>query len=80
MGEADERVRKLEDEVTNLRVSNAQLSVAVEHLAAAVASLTTTVQVLRDTLNQGRGALWLAMILGGSVGAFLMLVLRKILH
>ncbi len=78
MTESDERVQKLEAEVTNLRISNATLSVAVEHLATAVKGLTETVQVLRDTLNQGRGALWLALLAGGGVSAFLITVFRKL--
>lgn len=78
MTESDERVEKLEAEVTNLRISNATLSVAVEHLATAVKGLTETVQVLRDTLNQGRGALWLALLAGGSVSALFITIFRKL--
>jgi len=78
MTESDERVQKLEAEVTNLRISNATLSVAVEHLATAVKGLTETVQVLRDTLNQGRGALWLALLAGGSVSALFITIFRKL--
>lgn len=79
MTESDERVQKLEAEVTNLRISNATLSVAVEHLATAVKGLTETVQILRDTLNQGRGALWLALLAGGSISALLMTFFRKMI-
>ena len=78
MTESDERVQKLEAEVTNLRISNATLSVAVEHLATAVKGLTETVQILRDTLNQGRGALWLALLAGGSVSALFITIFRKL--
>lgn len=78
MTESDERVQKIEAEVTNLRISNATLSVAVEQLATAVKGLTETVQVLRDTLNQGRGALWLALLAGGSVSALFITIFRKL--
>ena len=78
MTESDERVQKLEAEVTDLRISNATLSVAVEHLATAVKGLTETVQVLRDTLNQGRGALWLALLAGGSVSALFVTIFHKL--
>ena len=72
MTESDERVQKLEAEVTNLRISNATLSVAVEHLATAVKGLTETVQVLRDTLNQGRCGLlsWRAVASARSSALF----------
>lgn len=79
MNESDERVQKLETEVTNLRISNATLSASVEHLATAVKSLTETVQILRDTLNQGRGALWLAMVTGGGIGALVAAFFRKMI-
>jgi len=79
MDETSERVHKLESEVTNLRISNASLSMAVEHLAVAVKSLTATVEVLRDTLNQGRGAIWLAVLGGGGICAMALTLARKLL-
>lgn len=78
MLEKDERVQRLEVEVSNLRVSNAALSTSVEHLAVAVSALTETVQILRDTLNQGRGAFWLAMLACGGAGALFFGIFRKL--
>lgn len=74
----DTRIFELEREVGNLRVSNASLSTSVEHLAGAVETLTATVQELRDTMNQGRGALWLAMFLAGGVGAAVAMFFKRL--
>lgn len=52
------RILDLEHEVTDLRVFNASLSKSVEHLSTNVEKLGVVVQELRDTMNQGRGALW----------------------
>lgn len=78
MLEKDERVQRLEVEVSDLRVSNAALDTSVEQLAVAVRDLTETVQILRDTLNQGRGALWLALLAGGGAGALFIGIFRKL--
>lgn len=74
----DNRIFELEREVGNLRVNNASLSKSVEHLAGAVETLTETVQDLRDTMNKGRGALWMAMFLAGSVGAAVAMFVKRI--
>jgi hypothetical protein len=74
----EDRVRELEAQVTNLRVDNAGLATSVEHLAGAVKTLTETVQDLRDTMNKGRGALWMAMLLAGGIGAALTTVLKRV--
>lgn len=75
----DSRIFELEREVGNLRVNNAALSTSVEHLAGAVETLNTTVQSLRDTMNQGRGALWFAMFVSGALGAAAMAFLKNFL-
>lgn len=74
----EDRVRELEAQVTNLRVDNAGLATSVEHLAGAVKTLTETVQDLRDTMNKGRGALWMAMLLAGGIGAAVATVIKRI--
>ena len=78
MAAQEDRVRELEAQVTNLRVDNAELATSVEHLAGAVKTLTETVQDLRDTMNKGRGALWMAMLLAGGIGAALTTVLKRV--
>lgn len=78
MAAQEDRVRELEAQVTNLRVDNAGLATSVEHLAGAVKTLTETVQDLRDTMNKGRGALWMAMLLAGGIGAALTTVLKRV--
>ena len=74
----EDRVRELEAQVTNLRVDNAGLATSVEHLAGAVKTLTETVQDLRDAMNKGRGALWMAMLLAGGIGAAVATVIKRI--
>jgi hypothetical protein len=49
----------------------ATTSAAIDHLTEAVNSLTTTVQEFRDTLNKGKGAVWLFGILAASVGGII---------
>lgn len=78
MAAQEDRVRELEAQVTNLRVDNAGLATSVEHLAGAVKTLTETVQDLRDAMNKGRGALWMAMLLAGGIGAALTTVLKRV--
>jgi chromosome segregation ATPase len=77
--EARERIRALEREVTDLRVANQSLSNNIAHLTKAVDSLTEVVQGLRDTMNQGRGALWLAMATSGVIGALAVVIGKRIL-
>lgn len=76
---SEDRFVRLEREVSDMRVDNASLSTAVEHLAKAVDVLTVTVQGLRDAQNKARGALWLAVAAAGSIGALLMLGLKQML-
>lgn len=78
MAAQEDRVRELEAQVTNLRVDNAGLATSVEHLAGAVKTLTETVQELRDTMNKGRGALWMAMLLAGGIGGALTTVIKRV--
>jgi uncharacterized protein YlxW (UPF0749 family) len=75
----DDRVRFLEGEVRDLQVSNAALATSVEHLVKAVDALTLVVQTLRDTMNQGRGALWLMVAAAGAFGAVITTLAKKVL-
>ena len=65
---SEERITALESKVTDLRIENARLSESVEHLADAVGGLTVVVQDLRDSMNRGKGALWLFGIMAATVG------------
>lgn len=69
----------MEDRVRSLEIANAKLATSVEHLSTTVNVLATTVQDLRDTMNQGRGALWLMMAAAGSVGAVIVTLAKKLI-
>jgi NADPH-dependent curcumin reductase CurA len=69
----------MEDRVRSLEIANAKLATSVEHLSTTVTVLASTVQDLRDTMNQGRGALWLMMAAAGSVGAVIVTLAKKLL-
>lgn len=72
---SEERISALERDVTAIRIAyagdRAATNAAVEHLTKAVEELTQSVQQFRDTLNKGKGAVWLfgliATCLGGLV-------------
>lgn len=66
-----DRLKALEDRVYQLGIDNARLSESVEHLASAVSGLTTVVQDFRDTLNKGKGAIWLFGVLAAAVGGLI---------
>ena len=62
-----------EERLTALEIENAKLAVSLEHLTDSVKELTKTVQDLRDTMNRGRGALWVVVgastLVGGAISA-----------
>ncbi len=64
----DERLRALE---IAFAADKAATNAAIEHLTEAVNGLTATVQDFRDTLNKGKGAVWLFGILAASVGGII---------
>lgn len=74
----DERITTLEGHVTDLRVDNARLSESVDHLARAVANLTTIVGTLNDTFNKGKGAVWLFGMVATAVGGLASWVMTRI--
>lgn len=63
----------LETRVRELEVEQGRTALALEHVNETLRELVTTVQDMRDTMNQGKGALrgahWLWGILSGAVGA-----------
>lgn len=67
----DDRLASLEQRVYQLATDNARLAESVDHLAKSVTDLTGVVQGLRDTFNQGKGAIWLfgglSAVLGGLI-------------
>jgi NADPH-dependent curcumin reductase CurA len=69
----------MEDRVRSLEIANAKLATSVEHLSSTVTILASTVQDLRDTMNQGRGALWIMMAAAGSIGAIIVTLAKKVL-
>lgn len=62
-----------EARITQLEIENARLAASLEHLTESVRELTRTVQDLRDTMNRGRGALWVIVgastLVGGAISA-----------
>jgi hypothetical protein len=72
-----ERLRSLEQNVAALQISNATHVASNLHLAQAVENLTETTQALRDTINQGRGAVWFVVAISGAVGAILTMILSN---
>lgn len=75
--EARERLRDLERRANKLEVANERLAAVAEHLSDTVEALTKTVQILQSTVDQGRGALWLAMAAAGGLGALLVAMIKR---
>lgn len=73
----EERLRNVEREVVDLRIKHAGFDGALSNLVKAVAELRAVVQDLRDTVNQGRGALWLFGIGSAGVGTLIGMILKK---
>lgn len=64
-----------ETRIRELEVEQGRTALALEHVNETLRELVTTVQSMRDTMNQGKGALkgmnWLWGILSGAIGAAL---------
>jgi prefoldin subunit 5 len=78
MDDHSSRIRDLEREFSEMRAENAALTASVRHLTESVNALTQVVGTLRDVMNQGRGALWLGMLLAGSVGATAVIIVKRL--
>lgn len=74
----EDRILDLERDVTNLRVENAGLGKSVEHLSLSVEKLSEVVQELRDTMNKGRGALWILGSTAAGLGSITTIVAESI--
>ena len=63
----------LETRVRSLEVEQGRTALAIEHVNQTLKELVTTVQEMRDTMNQGKGAIrgmnWLWGVMAGAVGA-----------
>lgn len=73
----EERVHRLEIEVVNLRIQHAEFNGALSSLEEAVDELREVVQDLRDTMNRGRGVIWLFGIGAAGLGSVLSAILKK---
>lgn len=73
------RIRELEQRVQDAAISNASLTASVNHLTTTVEALNETVRGLNDVMNQGRGALWLGMLLVGTLSATIALVFKRLM-
>ncbi len=69
----------MEDRVRSLEIANATLAANFEHLSETVRTLAATVNDLNNTMNKGRGALWLMMAVAGGLGAVVVTVVKKVL-
>lgn len=69
----DQRLSRLEETVATLREDNASLSTSVEHLSSSLEKLTLKLDELNNTMNRGRGALWViagaCTLLGAGISA-----------
>lgn len=70
---SEDRLSRLENENQQRAIDHARLSTSVEHLNESVRELTAKVGEFRDTMNKGRGAMWVVLgactALGGLVSA-----------
>lgn len=74
----DERIARLEETVSVLREDNASLSTSVAHLSASVEKLTGKLDELNNTMNRGRGALWVIIGASGVLGGLLSAGISKV--
>lgn len=74
----ENEVADLREIVTELRISNANLSASVTHLTKSVDELATRVLEMRDTINKGRGALWLLVGASSLAGAGLAKMISRL--
>lgn len=73
-----EALHAFDRDISDLRVSNAQLSTSVDNLVDKVNELSKTVASMNDTMNKGKGALWLIVLFAGSLGAAITTLIKKL--
>lgn len=79
---SEERISRLESDVTSLRINGARMEAVMESLDSTVKELKVVVQELRDATSQGKGALWAfglaAAGLGTLGGGVISLIVKKL--
>lgn len=75
MSDESGRLRALE---IAFAAEQATTTAAIEHLTEAVNNLTQTVQEFRDTLNKGKGAVWLFGLVATGIGGVASWVMTRI--
>ena len=65
----DDRVQRLERDVSDLRVAHSGLEVEVKNLCTQVHNLGDAVSKLNNTISEGKGALWVVRFVFGAIGA-----------
>lgn len=76
----EERMRDLEEKVTQLRITQGEFATSARHITTAVEELRKLVADLNNTMNRGRGALWMAMTAAGAFGAVLTTVVKRLFN
>jgi len=67
--DVEQRIRELENIVSDLRVNDAERRVVLTHLLTEVDNLTKAIEHLTSTINRGKGALWVLLGVGAAVGS-----------
>jgi uncharacterized protein YlxW (UPF0749 family) len=74
----EERIFRLESEVSNLREENASLAASVRHLTESVDGLTTVLNEMKSTMDKGRGALWVIVAASTFLGGIISALVNKL--
>jgi uncharacterized coiled-coil protein SlyX len=72
------RVITLEQKVSDLNATVAAQTVKIEHLVDTVAALQKQLEPLTESVNKGKGALTMAIILAGTFGALIDTAVRRL--
>lgn len=75
----EERIQRLEVDVMNLRIQGAEFNGSMTALTKAVDELKEVVQELRDTMNKGRGVIWIFGLGAAAMGGVASAILKKLM-
>lgn len=78
--ELAQAIRELERDMVAMKVSNATLAVTLASLTAQVGQLERTLTTLNDTMNKGKGVLWLVLLIAGTLGAAASSVVKRVME
>ena len=78
MGTDDSRISEIEERQQESELQLARLGVHMEHMSTAVTNLTKSVDGLKTTMDQGRGALWVVLAASSVLGAILTTAISKL--